>query len=158
MDLSSIAASSDRTRSRPCSLIFKSCSRLNEIAPPPVVAKYASTLDPDRTIARDVAIAADPHWCSLTSQPRMVRLATASCLPIQRLSSRRPHSSLRISGPWFGVRLGSLSPARRKHPYAREGVLYFSRPVKSADSDEGNRVFRSDVDKDQSSAKLAVSW
>ena len=25
-----------------------------------------------------------------------------------------------------------------------------------ADSDEGNRVFRSDVDKDQSSAKLAV--
>ena len=27
-----------------------------------------------------------------------------------------------------------------------------------ADSDERNRVFRSDVDKDQSSAKLAVSW
>jgi hypothetical protein len=29
---------------------------------------------------------------------------------------------------------------------------------KYADSDEGNSVFRSDVDKDQSSAKLAASW
>ena len=34
---------------------------------------------------------------------------------------------------------------------------YLLAPLLGADSDEGNRVFRSDVDKDQSSAKLAIS-
>ena len=40
-------------------------------------------------------------------------------------------------------------------PVARDPSDVYKRL--GADSDEGNRVFRSDVDKDQSSAKLAIS-
>jgi hypothetical protein len=45
--------------------------------------------------------------------------------------------------------------SRRTCISAGPGIKYLPLP---ADSDEGNSVFRSDVDKDQSSAKLAVSW
>lgn len=39
----------------------------------------------------------------------------------------------------------------------RKSLHLFVRVMEAADSDEGNSVFRSDVDKDQSSVKLAVS-